>query len=394
MMNMTWKTAYDFDTVIDRGQSDSSKWRCYDPDILPFWTADMDFRSPEPVIEALHARVDHGIFGYCVEPLELREVLAERMQTLYGWQVSPEWIVFQPGVILGFSRVCRVATTPGDGVLVQPPVFGPIYELPGLDDRIRNEAELVQGPSGSYQIDYQVFEDAITDRTRVFILCNPHNPVGRVFHAQELEQMAEICLRKDVLICSDEVHCDVLFSSGRHIPIASLDPEIGLRTVTLISPSKTFNLPGLRCSMAIVPDAALRGKLQRAASAFFPEVNTLGFVASLIAYRDCQDWLEQVLGYLEANRDLVVDYVDQHLPGINLSPPEALFLAWLDCRQARFPGNPARFFLERARVALTDGEDFGTGGKGFVRLNFACPRSLLLEALDRMRDANASAGNS
>ena len=388
-MSSSLNAVYDFDTVIDRRQSDSSKWLCYDPDVLPFWTADMDFRSPEPVIEALHARVDHGVFGYCAEPSELREVIAERMQALYGWQVSPEWIVFQPGVILGFTRVCRVASSPGDGVLVQPPVFGPISEGPGLLGLVRDEAELIPAPNGSYQIDYQAFEDAITDRTRVFILCNPHNPVGRVFQVQELERMAEICLQNDVLICSDEVHCDLIFPGSQHIPIASLDPEVAQKTVTLVSPSKTFNLPGLRCSMAIIPDAGLRRKLQRAASAFFPEVNTLAFVAALTAYRDCQDWLEQVLGYLESNRDLVVDYVEHDLPGVRVVRPEALYLAWLDCRQTSIQGNPSRFFLEQARVALTDGEDFGTGGKGFVRFNFACPRSLLLEALGKMKDSLA-----
>lgn len=389
-MSPRLKTTYDFDTAIDRRRSDSSKWLCYGQGILPFWTADMDFRSPEPVIEALHARVDHGVFGYCAEPLELREVIADRMKRLYGWQVSPEWIVFQPGVILGFTRVCQVATLPGDGVLVQPPVFGPIYEMPGLNHLLRNEAELIRASDGSYEIDFQVFEGAITDRTRAFILCNPHNPVGRVFRLQELQQMAEICLQNDLLICSDEIHCDLVFSGSKHIPIASLDPEVARKTVTLISPSKTFNQPGLRCSMAIIPDAALRSKLQRAASAHFPEVNTLGFVAALAAYRECQDWLDQVLQYLEANRDLVVDYVEGFLPGITMIRPEALYLAWLDCRQTSISGNPSRFFLEQARVALTDGATFGTGGEGFVRFNFACQRSVLLEALDRMKAALAS----
>lgn len=390
-MSSSSNIAYDFDTVIDRRQSDSSKWLCYDQEVLPFWTADMDFRSPEPVIEALHARVAHGVFGYCAEPSELREEIAARMKRLYGWQVSPEWVVFQPGVILGFTRVCRAATLPGDGVLVQPPVFGPIYDLPGLDHLVRHEAELARDSNGSYEIDFQVFESAITDRTRVFILCNPHNPVGRVFQPRELERMAEICLQNEVLICSDEVHCDLLFSGSKHIPIASLDPEVAGKTVTLLAPSKTFNLPGLRCSMAIIPDAELRGKLQRDASAHFPEVNTLGFVAALTAYRECQDWLDQVLQYLEANRDLISDYVEGHLPGIKMTQSEALYLAWLDCRQAGIQGNPSRFFLEQARVALTDGQDFGAGGEGFVRLNFACPRSVLLEALDRMKAALASA---
>lgn len=381
---------YDLDTVIDRRRSDSSKWLRYGQDVLPFWTADMDFRSPQPVLEALHARVDHGVFGYCMEPTQLRETIAERMWTLYGWLVSPDWIVFQPGVILGFTRVCRVATSPGDGVLVQPPVFGPIYEAPDSNHLVRNEAELVPGCDGSYEIDFKIFEGAITERTRVFILCNPHNPVGRVFRLEELQRMAGICLRNDILICSDEIHCDLLFSGSKHTPIASLDPEIARRTVTLISPSKAFNQPGLRCSMAIVPDPGLRSKLRRAASAYFPEVNTLGFVATLAAYRECQDWLDQVLHYLEANRDLLVDHVERYFPGIEVARPEALYLAWLDCRQAGIQASPSDFFLQQARVALADGDEFGTGGRGFVRINFACPRSVLLEALDRMKRALSS----
>jgi cystathionine beta-lyase len=373
--------------VLDRRRSDSSKWLLYGQDVLPFWTADMDFRSPEPVIEALHARVEHGVFGYCAEPPELREIVAERLERLYGWQVSPEWIVFQPGVIVGFTRACRVSASPGDGVLIQTPVFGPILEAPAWNQQVINGAKLVQSANGYYEVDFQAFEDAVTSRTRVFILCNPHNPVGRVFRLQELERMAEICLQHDILICSDEIHCDLLFPGSHHIPIASLDPEVERRTITLISPSKTFNLPGLRCSMAIIPDPSLRKKLQRAESAHFPEVNTLGFVAALAAYRDCQDWLDQVLQYLEANRDLVVNYVRSYLPGIHTYRPEALYLAWLDCRQSSISGNPYRFFLEQARVALTDGVTFGSEGEGFVRLNFACPRRVLIEALERMKTA-------
>lgn len=381
------ETTYDFDDAVDRRRSDSSKWLLHGQDVLPFWTADMDFRSPEPVLDALRARVDHGIFGYCMEPFELREVVASRLKRLYGWEVSPDWIVFQSGAILGFTRACRAVASPGDGVLVQMPVFGPIHEAPGLNQLVLNEASLVQASHGSYEVDFEVFEGAITDRTRVFILCNPHNPVGRVFRLQELERMAETCLRHNVLICSDEVHCDIVFSGSKHIPIASLDPEIERRSVTLFSPSKTFNQPGLRCSMAVVPDPVLRNKLQRAASIHFPEVNTLGFVATLAAYRHCQDWLDEVLQYLEVNRNLLVDYVLQNLPGVKVYRPEALYLAWLDCRQTAIRENPARFFLEQARVALTDGSTFGTGGEGFVRFNFACSRSLLLEALDRMSAA-------
>jgi cystathionine beta-lyase len=204
-----------------------------------------------------------------------------------------------------------------------------------------------------------------------------------------LEQMAEICLRKNVLICSDEIHCDLVFKGFRHVPIASLDPEVARRTITLIAPSKTYNVPGLLCSIAIVPDPDLRKRLSHGSPPHFPEVNLLGFTATLAAYSDGQEWLDQALAYLETNRDQVADFVNREMPGIKMCVPEATYLAWLDCRRRGIPGNPCSFFLEHARVGLSDGADFGAGGEGFVRLNFACPRATLLEALDRMKAALA-----
>ena len=378
---------YDFDQIIDRRKSDSSKWHYYAEDVLPLWTADMDFKCPEPVIEALRGRVEHGIFGYGMEPRTLREVIVERLARLYGWRIRPQEIVFPPGVVVGFNRVCQAAAAPGDGVLVQPPVYPPMLAAPAQHGQIRREAELQRMADGRYEIDFTSFEAAITDRTRVFILCNPHNPVGRVFQRSELERMAEICLRKNVLICSDEIHCDILFSGSHHIPIASLDPEVARHTVTLMAPSKTYNIPGLHCSMAIVPDPELRRKLVRSESVYFSEVNLLGYAATLAAYKDGQDWLDQVLVYLEANRELVFEFLNRELPKIKMYRPEATYLAWLDCRSAEIPGNPFRFFLEKARVALFDGANFGKGGDGFVRLNFGCPRSTLLQALEKMAAA-------
>lgn len=380
---------YDFDRIIDRRTSDSTKWRQYDADVLPLWTADMDFESPAPVLEALRERVDHGVFGYCVEPDELREVVAERLARLYGWHVQPDAILFQTGVLTGFQQVCRAVATAADGVLVQPPVYPPIFGAPAHNGSVHQEAPLVRRQDGWYEIDFEAFESAITPQTRVFILCNPHNPVGRVFTREELERLAEICLRHNVVICSDEIHCDLVFRGNRHTPIASLGPEVASQSVTLIAPSKTFNVAGLRCSMAIVPDAGLRRRLQDEHTKTFAAVNILGLTAAQAAYRDGQDWLEQALEYLEGNRDFLVDYVRRELPGLATFASEATYLAWLDCRQSGIEGNAYRFFLERARVALQDGAIFGTTGSGFVRLNFGCPRAALVEALERMKAALA-----
>ena len=378
--------AYDFDRVIDRRNSDSVKWRYYG-DALPLWVADMDLVSPEPVVRALRERVVHSVYGYGTEPRELRDVVVERLARLYNWQVEPEAVFFLPGVVTGFNQACHAVTSPGDGVLIQTPAYPPFFSVPNNVKLTLNEMELTRQSDGRYTIDLDAVEAAITDRTRIFILCNPHNPVGRVFQREELERMAEICLRHKVVICSDEIHCDLLFSGSRHLPVASLAPEIADRTITLMAPSKTFNIAGLGCSVAIVPNRELKDKFKTAHAGLVSHVNVLGFIAALAAYRDGQAWLDEVLAYLEANRDWLYQAVNEQLPGVRMGKPEGTYLAWLDCREAGIPGNPFEFFLKEAKVALNDGVAFGKGGQRFVRLNFGCPRSTLMEALDRMKTA-------
>ena len=378
---------YDFDQPIDRRHSESAKWHRYDEDVSPMWVADMDFMSPEPVIRALRERVEHGVFGYGTAPPELCKVIVDRLQRLYGWQVSPEALVFMPGVVTGFNLACHAVASPGDGVLIQTPVYFPMLYAPAGAGLTNDEMELTHRPDGRYEIDFDLFEKTITGRTRLFILCNPHNPVGRVFGRQELERMAQICLRHNIVICSDEIHCDLLFQGSRHVPIASLAPEIADQTITLMAPSKTFNVPGLKCSVAIVQNPELRKKLKTTHTGLVHGINVMGYTAALAAYRDGQPWLDEVLLYLEANLDFLLQYVEAHLPGISMSKPEGTYLAWLSCHEAGIPGNPHKFFLEQARVAVSDGAIFGRGGEGFVRLNFGCPRSMLAEALDKMKEA-------
>ena len=379
---------YDFDSVIDRRQTESNKWHKFPADVLPLWVADMDFRSPEPVIRALRERVDHGVFGYGAEQPEFYEVFQDRLQKRYGWRVSREALLLIPGVISGFNLACRAVTSPGDGLLLQTPVYPPIRRAPVNVGLTSDEMELGRDRAGRYVVDMDRFEAAIRERTRIFLLCNPHNPVGRVYTRDELTRMAETCLRRGLFICADEIHCEIAFSGQRHVPIASLDPAIAERTVTLMAPSKTFNLPGLKCSVAIIPNASLREKFVAAQLDLVRAVNILGYTATLAAYRDGQPWLDELLRYLEANRDFVAEFVRTKLPGVSMAAPEATYLAWLDCREAALPDDdPYTFFLERARVALNDGKAFGRGGEGFVRLNFGCPRSILTEALERMRRA-------
>ena len=379
---------FDFDRLIDRRPTASNKWRKFDKDVLPLWVADMDFASPEPVIRALRERAEHGVYGYVYEEPEFFEVVADRIQKRYGWRVGPEAVVLLPGVIAGLNMAARVFASPGDGLLEQVPVYPPILRCPGNMGLTRDEAPLARRADGRYEVDWEVFERAIHGRTRAFILCNPHNPTGRVYTREELTRMAEICARRGVAIIADEIHCDLLYAGQRHVPIASLGPEVAARTVTLMSPSKTFNLAGLKCAIAVVTDAALREKFLATKVDLVANPNVFGFAAALAAYRDGGPWLDALMVYLEANRDYTVKYVREHFPGVVVHPPEGLYLAWLDFRQAGIPGNdPHTFFLEQARVALNDGVTFGPGGQGFARLNFGSPRAMLTEGLDRMRDA-------
>jgi cystathionine beta-lyase len=382
---------FDFDRVVDRRASDSNKWRKFPPDVLPMWVADMDFPSPPVVVRALRARVEHGFFGYLAERNELPEVVAERVAKRYGWRVSPEAVVALPGVIAGFNQALRALTSPGQGLLVQTPVYPPILRAAGNHGLRRDEHALTRGGAGRYTVDLDAFAAALRPDTRAFLLCNPHNPVGRLFGRAELEGLAAACLRRDVAIVADEIHCDLLLDGRQHVPVAALAPEVEQRTITLMAPSKTFNLPGLKCAVGIIPNAALRERFVAAAADLVPKINVLGYTGALAAYREGDDWLEALLAYLRDNREVLVQQVRATLPGVAVCPPEATYLAWLDCRGSRAAGDPATFFLERARVALNDGANFGPGGAGFVRLNFGCPRALLTEGLERMRAALTAA---
>lgn len=372
----------DFDQLIDRRGTGSVKWDQYG-EALPLWVADMDFAAPPPVIRALHERVAHGVFGYTGPPADLRELIQAWLLAHHGWRVEAGWITFLPGVMRGVNMLARAVGRPGDGILLQPPVYYPFFDVVPNSGRLLQQAEISRG-EGRYEIDMEAFEAAITDRTRLFLLCNPHNPVGRVFTRPELEQLAEICLRHDLIISSDEIHSDLIFSGHQHLPMAALSPEIARRTVTTLAPSKTFNLPGLSCAVMIISDPELRERVEAAGAGLVHGSNLMGYVAAQAAYAEGEEWLTELLKYLEANRDFVDDFVKTRLPGVQSFRPEGSYLAWLDCRSAPIPGNPQKFFLERAGVAVNDGAKFGRGGEGFVRLNFGCPRATLVEALTRM----------
>jgi len=377
----------DFEQLIERRGTDSIKWALFDEDVLPMWVADMDFRAPQAVITALQQRVEHGVFGYPHEPPHLRDVVVDWIARHYNWAVQPDALVFLPNVAVGFNLAIQAGEKPGSGLLFQPPIYFPILDVPkhaGLEAR---PSELVRGEDGRYEIDYDDVERVAGERCSAFILCNPHNPVGRVFCLEELEKLGETCLRHDLLICSDEIHADLVYDGRCHIPIASIDPEIAARTITLIAPNKTFNVAGISCAIAVVPNSELRQRLEEARRGIVPHVGIMSYVMTDAAYRHGEQWLSQLIAYLGKNRSFAEEFVRDQLPGVRVAPIEGTYLAWLDCRDLGLEESPRAFFLREARVGLNDGARFGLGGEGFARLNFATPRSNLLDGLQRMRRA-------
>lgn len=379
---------FDFDQTVDRRASDSIKWQRYGSEVLPLWVADMDFPAPLPIIAALQDRVAHGVFGYAAVPPALPERICARLAQRYQWSVTPEQIIFLPGLVSGLNVVCRAVGEPGDSVLVLTPVYPPFLAAPVQQQRQLRTVELQpirQGDWLDYVIDFETLATAIEKRARLLLLCHPQNPTGHVYGTAELTRLAELCHERGVVICSDEIHCDLLLGDVRHVPLAALSPTVAEYCITLMAPSKTFNMPGLAVSFLVVQNGMLRDRLRAAMAGIVPHLNVLGIRAALAAYSgECDEWLTALLAYLTANRDYLVGYVKAHWPLIDITCPAATCLAWLDCRQVAMNGNPYRFFLEKAKVALNDGATFGPGGNGFVRLNFGCTRAVLMEALARI----------
>lgn len=375
--------AFDFDTPVDRRGTASDKWDKYaGRDIVPMWVADMDFRAPPCVIEALHRRIDHGVFGYTSAPRELLEVVLQVLRRDYDWEVYPEWIVWLPGLVTGLNVACRAIGEADDEVLSLTPVYPPFLSAPRFQGRRLLKCEMVLRDE-RWQIDLNALRSSITPRTKLLLLCSPHNPVGRVFTREELSALAKLAEQHDLVVCSDEIHCGlVLDADKRHVPIATLAPEVAKRCVTLMAPSKTFNVPGLYCSFAVISDTALRQRFLKAMQRIVPHVNTLGYTAALAAYKDGWQWHAALLDYLRGKRDRVEQAVAA-LPHVRMTHVEATYLAWIDVRELALE-RPAKFF-EQAGIGLSDGTDFGA--PGFVRLNFGCSRQTLETGLQRFAAA-------
>lgn len=387
--------AYNFDQIIERRGTDSLKWAIYPRDVIPLWVADMDFQAPEPVCRALRGAIDHGVLGYEFPVLRTKEVIARRMQRLYGWQVDPDWVVSTIGVVHGFNAAARMLCGKGEGVLIQPPVYHMFYSVHANLGLTTQEAPFEFTGNGNRltaHFDKESFARAIHShdaKTRMFLLCHPHNPIGRVFERDELHAMAEACLQNDVVIVSDEIHCELMLGEREHIPMATLSQEIAQSTITLLSASKAFNLCGLFCGFAIIPNSNLRARFTQVLEQLAGHVASLGLVASEAAFAgECDEWLTAVRQYLKDTRDLVVQRLTDGAPGARFVVPDATYLQWIDLgeyvQSGRIQGSPQQYLLEHAKVALHDGKIFGAGYENFVRLNFAAPRSLVDQALEQM----------
>ncbi|MFT3848311.1 MAG: PatB family C-S lyase [Propionivibrio sp.] len=369
-----------FERVVNRRGGDSIKWNKYaGRDILPLWVADMDFAAPPAVLEALHRRVEHGVLGYAAPTPSLMDAVLAYLEASYGWKIEPEWLVWLSGVVTGLNLACRVVD---GGVITATPVYPPFLSAPRLSGRELTSVPLKLA-DGVWRMDLDAMQAALEADTRLWLLCHPHNPVGRAWSDGELRDFADFCQRNDLIVCSDEIHCDLILDGGhRHVPLASLDDEIARRSITLMAPSKTFNIPGLACAFAVIPDAALRRRFTGTARGIVPDVNVLGFVAAEAAFRAGADWHRGLLDTLRRNRDRVEAAVAA-MPGLAMTHVEATYLAWIDARGLGVD-DPVAFF-EAAGVGLSNGADFGL--PGWVRLNFGCPGATLDAALERMRRA-------
>lgn len=382
---------YNFDEEIRRKGTNSIKWDFTDKflgakDVLPMWVADMDFKVPDPVINAIKRRAKHGIYGYTGRSESYYDAIINWMKIRHNWEINRNWLTDSPGVVAGLSIAILTFTKPGDKIVIQPPVYTPFFDIIRENGRqiVVNELKL---QNGRYVMDFNDLKSKIDSRTKMLILCSPHNPVGRVWTEDELNELGKICAKNDIIILSDEIHSDIIYNDYRHFPIASISEEIAEETITFIAPSKTFNIAGLLNSAVIIPNKKLYDDFENIKYALGMHLgNTFGIEATEACYKYGEEWLEQLICYLEENLSYMKDYFDRNLPKIKVIVPEGTYLVWLDFRETGYSADKINTLLkERARIGLNDGRVYGPGGEGFERINIGCPRSILKEGLERIK---------
>ncbi|WP_062350320.1 MalY/PatB family protein [Bacillus kwashiorkori] len=384
---------FNFDAITNRKETDSIKWNMMDNiygtnDLLPMWVADMDFQAPTEVTEALMSRVAHGVFGYAVPTNSLHQAVKNWVQNRYHWTVHENWFVLSSGVVTSIALTIRALTKENGKVLIQTPVYPPFYSMIEMNNR-----EIVKNPlkyeNGKYEIDFADFEEKLKTGVKLFILCNPHNPVGRVWTKEELDKMGSLCEQYGVQILSDEIHGDLVFKPHVHIPIASIKEGWAQNSVTCIAPSKTFNIPGIQSSVMIIPNNEMREKVMKEQQKVGSHgLNIFGNVALEAAYAHGEEWLEELLDYVKANADYVKQFLKDELPALEVLPLEGTYLLWINCRKLGFTDEQLKDrLINIGRLALEPGIKYGDGGEGFVRMNIGCPRETLLEGLQRLKKA-------
>ncbi|MEH7382919.1 MalY/PatB family protein [Bacillus sp. JJ1533] len=384
---------YNFDESISRLNTNSVKWDEVenlfgDKEILPMWVADMDFKAPQPVIDALHKRVEHGIYGYTIRPNSYYEATVGWMKRRHNWTIEKEWICFTPGVVPALGIIVQNFTNQEDKILIQPPVYYPFMNV--IE---KNGREIVNNPlrfeNDRYYMDFDDLEKKMDPSVKMIIISNPHNPVGRVWTKDELTKLGEICLKHNILVVSDEIHSDLVYEGNVHTPFASISKEFAQISITCTAPSKTFNLAGLQTSNIIIPNEELRESFNKALEdRFIGMTNTFGVTALIAAYEEGDEWLDQLLVYLKENLEFLKKYIKTTIPEVKVIEPDATYLVWLDCRELGLEAKQLEEVIQKqGKVAFDEGYIFGKEGDGFTRINIACPRSLLEEGLKRFSQA-------
>ncbi|MEK4715688.1 MULTISPECIES: MalY/PatB family protein [Sporosarcina] len=384
---------YDFDKVVERSNTASVKWDATEElfgekELLPLWVADMDFKVPDEVVKAIQSQAEHGIFGYTTRKPSYYEAIIDWMKDHHNWVIEKEWICHSPGVVTALNLIVQAFSEPGDKIIVQPPVYYPFMKAIHNHDR-----QVIYNPllfnEGKFEMDFEDLISKIDSSVKMILLCNPQNPGGRVWTESELKRLGDICLERGVLVVSDEIHQDLVFKPGKHIPFSAISEQFADNSIICTAPSKTFNLAGLQTSNIIISNKALREKFVMEGDKYAVTMsNSFGALATEAAYNYGGQWLEEVLDYVEGNLHFITKYFKSNLPVLKVLPLEATYLAWIDCRELGLtPEELEKLFLSKAKVALNQGYVFGPGGEGFVRMNLACSRSTVEKAAQQMKEA-------
>lgn len=372
-----------FKKNIDRLESESIKWKRYkDKDVIPLWVADMDFQVAPEIIDAIKTRADHGVFGYGSDSSELKQLIVKHCQQHYDWKINPNWVVFTPGVVKGLNVARAISVSKGKPAgITALPVYPYLMQAAPLLN-FTDQTFWVKPHGNSWSLDLEDMKENITDETGVMLLCNPHNPIGKVYGRDELQALADVCIEHDLIICSDDIHCDLILNGKQHVPIASLSEEIAQRSITLMAPSKTFNIPGLDMAFAIIPNAEMRQEYSNLMTGLVGHVNIIGMHAASAAFEFGEPWRLELIEYLKGNHEFILNRINQ-MKGVSMRPVEATYLAWINVSELKLD-NTYQYF-EQHGLGFSAGKEFADDE--YVRLNFGCQRPLLEQALDRFQNA-------